>query len=140
MKKIILILLIISFTFLSAQKSESFLRLSYNSMCCGTPSTAPVMNYIETFQKNSKGKKIEIFRQSGLGREGEFALYIGIDALAKSKQGKFVKGLEATITSQNNSRNQNRDGTVFFSSTDVIKKKDLSQLKNLIIHKKEQLK
>ncbi len=140
MKKLIFILATVNFTFFSAQKSESYLRLSYNSMCCGTPSAAPVMNYIEAFKKSNKGKDIEVFRQSGLGREGEFALYIGTDALLKNKRDKFVQGLETIITSQNNSRNKNSDGTVIFSSTEIIKKRDLTQLKNLTIYKKEQLK
>lgn len=140
MKKIILTLALSSFTFVFAQKSENYLKLSYNSICCGTPSTAPVMTYIEKFQGKSKAKNIEIFRQSGLGREGEFALYLGIDALPKSRRTKFVKGLETTVNSQNNSKKKNSDGTVYFSSTELVKKGDLIQLKNLIPNKKEQLK
>jgi len=140
MKKIISTFALFSCTLFFAQKSESYLKLSYGSMCCGTPSTAPVMNYIDSFQGKSKAKKVEIFRQSGLGREGEFALYIGIDALSKSKRMKFVKGLETTVNSQNDSRDKNSGGTVFFTSSELVKKNDLTQLKNLIPHKKEQLK
>lgn len=141
MKKIFLTLGIFSCVFFYAQKSENFYEISYNSICCGTPSTASVMNYIEAFKAKNKGKEIEVFRQSGLGREGEFRLYIGIDALSKSKKKKFVTGLEAAVNSQNNARNKSSDGTVNFQSTGLVKKEDLKKINNLTVYnKKEKLK
>ena len=109
-------------------------------MCCGTPSTSPVMTYIETFQSKNKTKPIEIYRQSGLGREGEFKLFIGIDALSKSQRKQFIKGLKETVTSQNNRRNQSSDGSVFFTPTESLSKDNLNKLNNLTIYKKEKLK
>lgn len=139
MKKIFLIFGVFVSTFFFAQKSENFYEISYNSICCGPPSTAPVMNYIETFQKKNKGKVVEIFRQSGLGREGEFKLFIGIDALSKSQRSKFIKGLETAVNSQNNAKNQGSDGNVDFNSQPV-KKENLKQINNLTIYKKEKVK
>jgi len=139
MKKIFLIFGVFISTFFFAQKSENFYEISYNSICCGPPSTAPVMNYIETFQKKNKGKVVEIFRQSGLGREGEFKLFIGIDALSKSQRSKFIKGLETAVNSQNNAKNQGSDGNVDFNSQPV-KKENLKQINNLTIYKKEKVK
>ncbi|WP_404986624.1 hypothetical protein ACI513_06150 [Chryseobacterium sp. M5] len=138
MKKLFLTIAVFSCAFFFAQKSENYIEISYNSICCGTPSSAPVMNYINRFQ----GKKniLEIYRQSRLGREGEYKLFIGIDALSKSKKAKFIKGLEATINSQNKSRNENSDGIVDFNSRTIIKKEKLSTLNNLTIYKKENLK
>lgn len=138
MKKIILTIAIFSFTFFFAQKSENYIEISYNSICCGTPSSTPVINYINSFQ----GKKniLEIYRQSRLGREGEYKLFIGIDALSKSKKANFIKGLEVTINSQNKSRNENSDGIVDFESQKIVKKEKLSTLNNLTIYKKENLK
>ncbi|KFE98116.1 hypothetical protein IX39_17120 [Chryseobacterium formosense] len=139
MKKIFLVFGVFVSTFFFAQKSENFYEISYNSICCGPPSTAPVMNYVETFQSKNKRKAIEIFRQSGLGREGEFKLFIGIDALSKSQRSKFLKGLETAVNSQNNAKNQNSDGIVNFSSQPV-KKENLKQINNLTIYKKEKVK
>lgn len=139
MKKIFLIFGVFVSTFFFAQKSENFYEISYNSICCGPPSTAPVMNYIETFQKKNKGKVVEIFRQSGLGREGEFKLFIGIDTLSKSQRSKFIKGLETAVNSQNNAKNQGSDGNVDFNSQPV-KKENLKQINNLTIYKKEKVK
>lgn len=138
MKKLFLTIAVFSCAFFFAQKSENYIEISYNSICCGTPSSAPVMNYINSFQ----GKKniLEIYRQSRLGREGEYKLFIGIDALSKSKKAKFIKGLEAAINSQNKSRNENSDGIVDFNSRTIIKKEKLSTLNNLTIYKKENLK
>ncbi|MCA6068091.1 hypothetical protein JI747_012925 [Chryseobacterium sp. RG1] len=140
MKKIFLIIGIFTCTFFFAQKSETYLYLDYNSMCCGTPSTNPVMTYIETFQSKNKRKPIEVYRQSGLGREGEFKLFIGIDALSKSKRQQFIKGLAETVTSQNNKRNRSSDGSVFFTPTNSLSKENLNKLNNLTIYKKEKLK
>ncbi|WP_445431190.1 hypothetical protein [Chryseobacterium indoltheticum] len=138
MKKIILTIAVFSCTFFFAQKSENYIEISYNSICCGTPSSAPVMNYIKSFQ--GKKNTLEIYRQSRLGREGEYKLFIGIDALSKSKKTKFIKGLEAAINSQNKSRNENSDGIVDFNSQTLVKKEKLNTLNNLTIYKKENLK
>ena len=137
MKKIILTIAVFSCAFFFAQKSENYIEISYNSICCGPPSSTPVMNYINSF----KGKNtLEVYRQSRLGREGEYKLFIGIDALSKSKKAKFIKGLEATINSQNKSRNESSDGIVNFESQKIVKKEKLSTLNNLTIYKKENLK
>lgn len=138
MKKIILTITVFSCAFFFAQKSENYIEISYNSICCGTPSSAPVMNYINSFQ--GKKNTLEIYRQSRLGREGEYKLFIGIDALSKSKKAKFIKGLEATINSQNKSRDENSGGIVNFESQKIVKKEKLSTLNNLTIYKKENLK
>ncbi len=140
MKKIVVTIGIFCAVLFSAQKSENYLYLDYNSMCCGTPSTNPVMTYIEAFQNKNKNKPIEIYRQSGLGREGEFKLFIGIDALSKSKRKQFIKGLEATVTSQNETRNRSSDGSVFFTPTKTLSKGNLNKLNNLTIYKKEKSK
>lgn len=133
MKKLLIILGIFSFTFFFSQKNENYLQVSYGSICCGTPSTDPVMNYVSQFQKKNKLKTLEILRQNGLGREGEFRLYIGIDPLSKTRKASFMKGLQSVIDTQNNNRKKNRDGFVGFEG-EIIKKADLSQ--NLTIYKK----
>jgi len=89
MKKIISTIAVFSCAFFFAQKSENYIEIGYNSICCGTPSSAPVMNYIKSFQ--GKKNTLEIYRQSRLGREGEYKLFIGIDALSKSKKSKVYK-------------------------------------------------
>jgi len=140
MKKLFLAIGLFSTVLFFAQKSENFYEISYSSICCGTPSTAPVMNYIQLFQKKNNSKAIEVFRQSGLGREGEFKLFIGLDGLTKAKKQSFLKGLETAINTQNNSRNQSSDGIVNFSSRETVKKSDLKKINNLTVYKKEKLK
>lgn len=140
MKKVVLIIGIFTCAFFFAQKSKTYLYLDYNSMCCGTPSTNPVMTYIETFQNKNKRNPIEVYRQSGLGREGEFKLFIGIDALSKSQRKQFIKGLEETVALQNNKRNRSSDGSVFFTPTQTLSKENLNKLNNLTIYKKEKSK
>lgn len=140
MKKTFFILSLVCFGFFFAQKSENYLEISYNSICCGTPSTDPVMNYISLFQKKNKTKPFEIFRQSGLGREGEFKLFVGTDQLSPKIKTKFTAGLQDVVNSQNKTNSKTNKGKVDFSSSETVKKAALLNIDNLIIYKKEQSK
>lgn len=135
MKNLILSLSIFCSTFVFAQKSQNYVQISYSSICCGTPSTAPVTNYLSQFQKKSKIKTFEILKQSGLGREGEFNLYVGIDQLSKIQKTKFIKGLQEAVSLQNTKRNDGSDGYVNFEPATIVTKKNLASIKNLTIYK-----
>jgi len=133
MKKIAVTIALFSFTFFFSQKNENYFQIGYHSMCCGTPSADPVMNYVNQFKKKNKIKNFEIYRQSGLGREGEFNLYVGTDGFSKTQKSKFISSLKATIDSQNKTRNPNSGGTVSFEETEMVKKADLSKARNLTL-------
>ena len=136
MKQLILVFFIFSSIFFFAQKNQNYLQIGYASICCGTPSTIPVTNYVKQYQKKNKTKAFEILQQQGMGMEGEFNLYISTDQLAKSQKTNFIKGLHSAIAAQNTRRNQNSDGIVNFEASQVVKKADLLKIKNLIIYKK----
>lgn len=136
MKKTAILLGIFCFTFFFSQKNQNYLQLGYASICCGTPSPDPVINYVSQFQKNNKIKPFEIYRQSGLGKEGEFNLYIGIDALSKTKKNSFIAGLKAAVSSQNMKKDKGNKGNVSFDETQIITKADLANSRNLTIYKK----
>lgn len=140
MKKIILIFGIFTSAIFFAQKSENYYQISYNSICCGPPSEKPVRDYIQKFQGKNKGKTVEIFKQTGLGREGEYKLFVGIDALSKSKKRKFISGLEATINQQNIKKDSGSEGTVDFMGTSMVSKKDLMTLPNLNLNIQTEIK
>nr|WP_315088550.1 hypothetical protein [uncultured Chryseobacterium sp.] len=133
MKNLILTLSIFCCTFAFAQKSENYLQVGYHSICCGTPSDKPVMNFINQFQKKNKIKNFEVYKQSGLGREGEFNIYIGTDTFSRTQKTKFVEGLKAAINTQNQMKRPNRDGNVSFDETTTVKKADLSNARNLTL-------
>lgn len=122
MKKIVLTIAIFGCTLFFAQKSENYLQIGYASVCCGTPSDKPVMDYLTKFKQKNKVKSLEIYKQSGLGREGEYNLYIGTDGLSKTQKDNFIKGLKAAVNSQNNARRKNSDGMVNFNESEIIKK------------------
>ncbi|MDP9961765.1 hypothetical protein [Chryseobacterium lathyri] len=136
MKKIVLATFLLCSAFFFSQKSMSYVRISYGSICCGTPSTKPVTDYLKKFEKSNKLRAFEILEQGGLGREGEFTLYIGTDKLNKKQKAAFTKGLQSVITSQNKTRIQNSDGTVDFDPAVTVHKSDLADIKNLTIYKK----
>jgi len=135
MKKIIVTIALLSFGLFFSQKSQNYFEISYSSICCGTPSTGPVTSYLSQFQKKNKTKAFEVFQQPGLGREGEFNLYIGVDQLSKSQKTIFMKGLKTAISSQNTKRNESRDGIVYFESSKTVTKSDLASIKNLKVYK-----
>lgn len=56
MKKTAILLGIFCFTFFFSQKNQSYLQIGYASICCGTPSPDPVINYVSQFQKKNKIK------------------------------------------------------------------------------------
>jgi hypothetical protein len=136
MKKIVLATFFLCSAFFFSQKNMSYVRISYGSICCGTPSTKPVMDYLKKFEKSNQLKAFEILEQSGLGREGEFTLYIGTDKLGKKQKTTFRKGLQSVITLQNKNRKQDRDGTVDYDPEVTVYKSDLTGIKNLTIYKK----
>ena len=133
MKKILLTIGLFSFTFFFSQKNENYLQVGYHSICCGTPSDKPVMNFINQFQKKHKIKNFEVYKQSGLGREGEFNIYIGTDSFSKTQKTKFVEGLKVAINAQNKAKKINRDGNVSFEETETVRKADLSNARNLTL-------
>ncbi|UWX61366.1 hypothetical protein N0B40_03595 [Chryseobacterium oranimense] len=114
----------------------SYVRISYGSICCGTPSTKPVTDYLKKIEKSNQLRAFEILKQSGLGREGEFNLYIGTDKLGKKQKSVFTKGLQSVIALQNKNRKQESDGTVDFDPAVAVYKSDLTNIKNLTIYKK----
>ncbi len=136
MKKLIVAIALFSSTFFFAQKSENYLQIGYSSVCCGMPSDKPVMDYLNRFQKKNRIKALEVYRQSGLGREGEYNLYVGTDRLSRTQKAKFITGLKSTINAQNNSRKKNSDGMVNFDQAETLKKADLANARNLTVYKK----
>ena len=86
MKKSILFIFILLFSISSAQQNEKFVRVDFSSICCGTPSEKPLLDYTKEFSQQNKLKKFEVWLETGLGYEGEFALFIGIDELNKTKK------------------------------------------------------
>lgn len=135
MKKILLTIGLFSTVLFFAQKNENYLVVGYHSICCGTPSDKPVMDFINTFRTKNKIKNFEIYKQGGLGREGEFNLYIGTDRFSKAQKAQFVNGLKAAIDAQNRKKKPNRDGNVSFDETETIKKAYLSNARNLTLIK-----
>ena len=135
MKKILLTIGLFCSVLFFSQKNENYLVVGYHSICCGTPSDKPVMDFITNFRAKNKIKNFEIYRQSGLGREGEFNLYIGIDTFSKAQKMQFVNGLKAAIDAQNRMKKPNRDGDVSFDENQIMKKADLSNARNLTLIK-----
>ncbi|MDR6528488.1 hypothetical protein [Chryseobacterium rhizosphaerae] len=135
MKKIILTAALFCFTFFYSQKNQNYLQIGYASVCCGPPSEKPVISYLKEFKKKNQIKSLEILIQSGMGREGEFNVYVGTDYLSVNQKSRLIRGLMATVSNQNNRREQKSNGLVNFNSEITVKQQDINT-KNLTIYKK----
>ncbi|MBL3546445.1 hypothetical protein [Chryseobacterium sp. KMC2] len=135
MKKIILTAALSCFTFFYSQKNQNYLQIGYASVCCGPPSEKPVISYLKEFKKKNQIKSLEILIQSGMGREGEFNVYVGTDYLSVNQKSRLIRGLMATVSNQNNRREQKSNGLVNFNSEITVKQQDINT-KNLTIYKK----
>ena len=129
MKKSIVLILSLLFSFYSAQKNEKYVRIDFSSICCGAPSEKPFLDYTKEFSQQNKLKKFEVWLETGLGYEGEFALFIGIDELNKTKKTKFISGLKALVDDFESKRNNNQDGNIRFHD-DLVKKDELIKKQN----------
>lgn len=136
-KLIIIALGIIPFLVFS-QTNKNYIIVDYSSICCGTPSEKPVMEFVKSFEKKNKLKSFEIFVERGLGKEGEHAFYIGTDNLSREHLKSLLDGLKKTISNQNNQRIKNRDGYVNLhakptsnSTLKSIKKKSRTKISSL---------
>ncbi|MCE4067068.1 hypothetical protein LXM63_18350 [Chryseobacterium gleum] len=136
MKKILVLTALLTTAFFYSQKNQNYLEISYGSVCCGPPSDKPVISFLKEFKNKSQIKSLEILIQKGMGREGEYTLYIGTDYLTKNQKKRLVRGLTATISNQNNNKKSQSIGNVFFDSTTFVSQSDLKNVKNLTIYKK----
>lgn len=126
MRKLISIFFIFLFSLAFAQKNENYIRIDFSSICCGPPSEKPLVDFIEKFRQENKLKNFEIWQETGLGYEGEYALYIGIDQLKckKKKKEKFITGMKTLINTFTEKRNNNQDGHINFRE-ELVKKEEL---------------
>ena len=104
MKKIIFSAVILFFTLHSfAQKTTYRVVVKFGSMCCGVPSNKPLLDYVATFKRKNKIKKIGCDSIGPMGKEGEYDMAFSLKELKKAQVGIFVKEittLAATMKEQ----------------------------------------
>lgn len=110
--KLLLIASVFSPLLALSQTNKNYISIGYSSICCGTPSEKPIMDYVKDFEKSKKLKPFEIFVEYGLGKEGEHIFYIGTDNLNTELLNLFFEGLKITATNQNKLRSKNRNGYI----------------------------
>ncbi|WP_427873108.1 hypothetical protein [Flavobacterium sp. MMS24-S5] len=111
LKFIFLTILFIPILTLS-QTNKNYIAITYSSICCGTPSEKPVMDFVKKAEKKLKLKPFEIFIENGLGKEGEHSFYIGTDNLINNQLKSFWNNLKHIASNQNQSRSKNENGFV----------------------------
>ena len=88
----------------SQQKNNSSLKydavISFNSICCGTPSADFLRIFCKEFSKKNK-VDLQIWQLGGCGREGEFKILVSLIKLKPAKKVKFERLLQKNISLQN---------------------------------------
>lgn len=136
MKKILLAAALFCSTFFFSQKNQNYLKIGYTSVCCGTASEKPVISYLKEFKRKNQIRSLEILMQKGMGREGEFELYVGTDFLTVNQRKRLIRGLTASVSNQNNNKKSPNIGNITFDPADIAHQEDLMNIKNLTIYKK----
>ncbi|WP_324027846.1 hypothetical protein QSV08_07835 [Maribacter sp. BPC-D8] len=98
--------------FAFSQTNKNYIPISYSSICCGTPTDQPVMDFIKNFEEKNNLKPFEIFIEVGLGKEGEHTFYIGTDNLDAKLLESLCSSLTTITATQNKKRSKNRSGYV----------------------------
>ena len=128
--KILIVSIVIIPAHSFSQMNTKYIVVDYTSICCGTPSEKPIMDYIIKFEKDHKLEAFEMFVEHGLGKEGEHTFYIGTDNLKNKWIKSFLNGLKDTATIQNKQRSNNSDGYVIVKDEFITN----ASLKNIKDH------
>ncbi len=94
---LIVTLIVLTINVAAQQKVTYPAVITFNSMCCGVPSDAPVMKFIKSFKKQYKIKKIAVDRIGPMGREGEYYLAFKLKELTKAQKQKFISQLKKIV-------------------------------------------
>ena len=68
--------------------------IQFNSECCGVPSDKPLRDFVKTFKKKYKIKKLTAVRISPMGKEGEYWLAFSFRELTRKQTAVFTRGLK----------------------------------------------
>ena len=92
-----LLAMLVLATTASAQQKDTYpVIVSFNSMCCGVPSNAPVMKLVKAFKKQYKIKQVAVDSIGPMGREGEYYLAFRLKEFSKAQKIKFIQQLKNT--------------------------------------------
>ena len=104
-----------------AQQTDTYpVIVSFNSMCCGVPSSEPVMKLIKSFKKQYKIKQVAVDSIGPMGREGEYYLAFRLKELSKAQKIKFIQQLKKTAETMK------EKGAAEIRENETINKADLS--------------
>lgn len=85
-------------TAIFAQKSDSLhyrITVKFGSVAMGVPGNKPVLDYVASFKKKYKIKKIKYDRVGPMGREGEYYMAFPLTELTRKQQIVFVQKITA---------------------------------------------
>ena len=113
-----------------AQNSTTYpVIVSFNSMCCGVPSNAPVIKLIKSFKKQYKIKQVAVDSIGPMGREGEYFLAFRLKEFNKAQKIKFIQQLKKTATGMK------EQGSAEIKENETVSKADLSSRTTITILK-----
>jgi hypothetical protein len=123
MQRFILFLMIILLSGLAvqAQKVNSYpVVVCFNSMCCGVPGEAPLINLVNRFKKQYRIRRMAAEQIGPMGREGEYYLAFRLQELRGVQKTRFIQQLKKLAPTMIDK------GSVDIKENLLIKRSDLS--------------
>ncbi len=114
----------------NAQQKDTYaVVVSFNSMCCGVPSNAPIIKLVANFKKQYKIKKVVVDSIGPMGREGEYYLAFRLKEFSKSQKIKFIQQLKKIVPTMK------EQGSADVKENETIDKASLSSRASVTIIK-----
>jgi hypothetical protein len=95
--------------------------IKFTSECCGVPDSKPVFEFVRSFRKQHKIKKVIAYRIAPLGREGEYDLAFPLKEMTKSQSRLFRTKLTQVCSKLKG------QGKATVAENETINKADLPQ-------------
>lgn len=73
--------------------------VSFNSICCGPPSSDFLKDFVKKFNKENK-LTLKTFIAAGCGREGEFSILFSLTGVKAKPKAKFMAAIKTLIPQQ----------------------------------------
>jgi len=83
------------FFFVFAVNAQTYpVVIRFTSECCGVPGNKPVIDFVKSFKKEYRIKKITAYKIGPLGREGEYDLAFTLKEMSSRRAKIFIDRLE----------------------------------------------
>lgn len=115
----------------SLNPSKYDIVVSFNSICCGTPSDNFLHELVDSFN-NKNRVHVAGWQLAGCGREGESKILFTVKGLKKIAAKRFIKSIKKSVSEQNNKNKIINESSGEISIEYNISLKDISNCRGTL--------